>query len=168
MTKFIIRSFTFVFALAAFIMTATAHEQTHGDLILHHAWARATPGGAKTGAAYVRIENHGMQADKIIGVASPIAAKVEIHTMSMENDVMVMKPAGDVEIPSHGTVELKPHGLHIMLMGLKQPLKEGDTFPVTLTFEKAGPVDLQVVVEATDSTGTGHDAGGEEGEDHTH
>jgi copper(I)-binding protein len=167
MNKIILRTFTLVFALAAFVMTATAHEQQHGDLLLHHAWARATPGGAKTGAAYVRIENHGMATDKLIGAAADIAAKVEIHSMSMENDVMVMAPAGEIEIPAHGIVELKPHGLHIMLMGLTQPLKEGDTFAVTLTFEKAGPVDLQIVVEATDSDGSGHD-GAEGGGDHTH
>jgi copper(I)-binding protein len=158
----------FIFALLAALtlaLPAAAHEQKHGDLLLHHAWARATPAGAKAGAAYVRIENHGTSADTLTGAAADIAAMVEIHRMSDENGTMVMAPAGPVEIPAHGTVELKPHGLHIMLMGLKQPLREGDTFPVTLTFAKAGPVELQVVVEAIGGTG-GHDEG--EGEEHSH
>jgi copper(I)-binding protein len=159
-------------ALAALAIPATlstpsfAHEQKFGDLVLHHAWARATPAGAKTGAVYVRIENHGMAEDKLIGVASDIAAKVEVHNMTMENNTMVMGPAGDLVIPMHGMIELAPHGLHIMLMGLKKPLAEGDTFAVTLTFEEAGSVDLQVVVEAIGSEG-GHD-GDEGGEEHSH
>lgn len=155
-------------AVAALAAPSFAHEQKLGDLVLHHAWARATPAGAKTGAVYVRIENHGMAEDKLIGVASDIAAKVEVHNMTMDNGTMVMGPAGELPIPMHGTLELAPHGLHIMLMGLKKPLSEGDTFPVTVTFEMAGAIDLQVVVEAIGSEG-GHDgeAGGE-GEEHSH
>lgn len=140
-----------VMSLPGLVQSAAAHEQTLGNLVLHHAWARATPGGAKSGAAYVEIENKGDQPDKLLGAAADIAEMVEIHKMSMENDVMVMKPAGALDIPAHGKVELKPHGLHIMLMGLKHPLKEGDTFPVTLTFEKAGSVELQVVVDKVDA-----------------
>lgn len=142
--------------LPGLVETASAHEQTAGDLVLHHAWARATPGGAKSGAAYVEIENKGDQPDKLLGAASDVAAMVEIHTMSMENDMMVMKPAGVLDIPAHGKVVLKPHGLHIMLMGLKQPLKEGDTFAVTLSFEKAGNVELQVVVDKIDAMESMH------------
>ena len=70
--------------------------------------------------------------------------------------MMTMKPAGAVDIPAHGKVELKPHGLHVMLMGLKKPLAEGDTFVVTLTFAKAGSVDLQVVVGKVDDMGEEH------------
>lgn len=160
-----------ILTLAALVSLATpafAHEQKLGDLVLHHAWARATPAGAKTGAVYVRIENHGMAEDKLIGVASDIAAKVEVHNMTMENDTMQMGPAGEVAIPMHGTVNLAPHGLHIMLMGLKKPLTEGDTFPVTVTFEKAGSVDLQVVVEPIGSDGSHDGEEGGEGEDHSH
>jgi len=153
------------FALSLLVAAASAHEQKHGDLLLHHPWARATPAGAKTGAAYVRIENHGPAADILTGAASDIAAKVEIHNMTMENGTMVMGPAGEIEIPSHGTVELKPHGLHIMLMGLKQPLAEGDMFTVTLTFAKAGAVDLQVIVEGIGSE-SGHDGDSHDGEGH--
>lgn len=161
MRKFILAAATF----AAFAFPAFAHEQQIGNLLLHHAWARATPAGAKTGAVYVRIDNHGMEADRLIGVAGAIAAKVEVHNMTMSGDTMQMGPAGEVEIPSHGSVALEPHGLHIMLMGLTKPLNEGDTFPVTLTFEKAGSVDLQVVVEPIGSDGA-HD--GEDTDHSTH
>jgi copper(I)-binding protein len=164
------RNFIFAFlAIVTFALPAAAHEFKLGDLVLHHPWARATPGGAKAGAAYVRIDNHGMAADKLIGASAAIAAKVEIHNMSMENGAMVMAPAGDIEIPSHGSVELAPHGLHIMLMGLKQPLVEGETFPVTLTFEKSGDVEVDVLVEAIGSDSGGHgEMPTEDGEEHTH
>ena len=133
-------------SLPALAEQAAAHEQILGDLVLHHAWARATPAGAKSGAAYVEIENKGDQPDRLLGVTSTVATKAALHQMSMENDVMAMQPAGALDIPAHARVALKLHGPHIMLMGLKQPLKEGSTFPMTLTFEKAGSVDLQVVV----------------------
>ncbi|MBI2255729.1 MAG: copper chaperone PCu(A)C [Proteobacteria bacterium] len=152
--------FTFLFAafvaISSFGNLATAHEQKLGALVLHHAWSRATPAGAKTGAAYVKIENTGDTADQLLSVSADIAAMTEVHQMTMENDMMKMGPAGVVDIPPHGVVELKPHGLHIMLMGLKKPLTEGDTFPVTLTFAKAGKVDLQIVVGKVDDMGEEH------------
>lgn len=152
--------FTFLFAafiaIAGITGLAAAHEQKLGDLILHHAWARATPAGAKTGAGYVKIENTGDTPDQLLSVSSDIAAMTEIHQMTMENDMMKMGPAGAIDIPAHGVVELKPHGLHIMMMGLKKPLVEGDTFPVTLTFAKAGKVDLQIVVGKVDDMGEEH------------
>lgn len=147
------------FLFAALIATAglgglaAAHEQKLGALILHHAWSRATPNGAKTGAAYVKIENTGDTPDQLLSASADIAAMTEVHQMTMDNDMMKMGPAGPVDIPAHGVVELKPHGLHIMLMGLKKPLAEGDTFPVTLTFAKAGKVELQVVVGKVDDMG---------------
>jgi copper(I)-binding protein len=143
-------------ALGGLSLSAAAHEQKAGDLMLEHAWARATPGGAKAGAVFVTIENHGAEADQLVGASSDVAAMTELHQMVMENDVMKMSPAGIIDIPSHGKVELKPHGLHIMLMGLKQPLVEGDTFVVTLEFAKAGKVDLQVVVDKVDAMGSAH------------
>lgn len=128
-------------------------ELPHGDLLLRDAWARATPGGARTGAAYLRIENHGDTPDTLVGAAADIAERVEIHSMTMENDTMVMGPAGEIAIPAHGAIELKPHGLHIMLMGLKQPLAEGDSFPVTLDFAKAGSVQIEIDIHGIGSSG---------------
>jgi copper(I)-binding protein len=143
-------------ALGGLSLSAAAHEQKAGDLLLEHAWARATPGGAKAGAVFVKIENHGDTADQLLGASSDVAAMTEVHQMSMENDVMTMKPAGVLDIPAHGELVLKPHSYHVMLMGLKKPLVEGDTFVVTLEFAKAGKVDLQVVVGKVDDMGEEH------------
>ena len=143
-------------ALGSLGTVAAAHEQKLGDLVLHHAWSRANPAGAKSGAVFVTIENTGDMPDQLLSASSDVAAMTEIHQMSMENDIMVMKPAGILDIPAHGKVELKPHGLHIMLMGLKQRFAEGDTFAVTLTFAKAGSVTLQVVVDKVDAMGSAH------------
>jgi copper(I)-binding protein len=143
-------------ALGSLGTVAAAHEQKLGDLVLHHAWSRANPAGAKSGAVFVTIENTGDMPDQLLSASSDVAAMTEIHQMSMENDIMVMKPAGILDIPAHGKVELKPHGLHIMLMGLKQRFAEGDTFAVTLTFAKAGSVTLRVVVDKVDAMGSAH------------
>ncbi|WP_374653434.1 copper chaperone PCu(A)C [Dongia sp.] len=143
-------------SLGGFTTLASAHEQKAGDLVLEHAWSRATPGGAKTGAVFVKIENHGDTADQLLSASSEIAAMTEVHQMSMENDMMTMKPAGVLDIPAHGELVLKPHSYHVMLMGLKKPLIEGDTFIVTLEFAKAGKVDLQVVVGKVDDMGEEH------------
>ncbi len=140
----------------ALTTVASAHEQKAGDLVFHHAWARATPAGAKAGAAFVRIENIGDAADQLLSASSDVAAMTEIHQMSMENNTMTMKPAGVLDVPAHGELVLKPHSYHVMLMGLKKPLNEGDTFVVTLTFAKAGKVDLQVVVGKVDDMGEEH------------
>lgn len=142
---------TLSLSIMAFGSFAAAHEQKVGDLILHHAWSRANPASAKSGAVFVTIENTGDTADELISVTTDVAAMSAVHEMSMANDIMTMKPAGNLAIPPHAKVELKPHGLHIMLMGLKKHFAEGDTFPVTLTFAKAGTVTLQVVVDKVDA-----------------
>ena len=143
-------------SLMALGSLAAAHEQKVGDIVLHHAWSLAYPAGAKSVAVFVTIENTGDTPDQLLSVASDVAAMTEVHEMSMANDIMTMKPAGILDIPAHGKVELKPHGLHIMLMGLKQRFAEGDTFAVTLTFAKAGTVVLQVVVDKVDAMGAHH------------
>lgn len=151
MTRIVAFLLALSLSLTAFGPLAAAHEQKVGDLILHHAWSRANPAGAKSGAVFVVIENTGDTADQLLSVATDVAAMSAVHQMSMDNDVMTMKPAGFLDIPPHAKVELKPQGLHIMLMGLKKRFAEGDTFPVTLTFAKAGTVTLQVVVDKVDA-----------------
>lgn len=131
---------------------------------IDHAWARATPGAAKTGAAYFRIWSP--IDDRLIGLASPVAGKAELHTHIEENDIMQMRSVeGGVAVLAAQALELKPGGsLHVMLIDLKQSLKAGDSFPLTLTFEKAGPRDVTVRVErlgamtSTDDTDMSHNA----------
>lgn len=129
---------------------ATALAQT-GQLEVGHAWARATPGKSQTGAAYVTIVSP--TADQLVSASTPVANKAELHMMEMSGMVMKMRPIAGVTIPPGKPVSLAPGGMHIMLMGLKQPLRAGQSFPLTLTFEKAGPRTVDVAVEKVGATG---------------
>lgn len=134
-------------ALASASILAHAHSFKLGDLQVDHPHARATVPGQPSGAAYLSIENKGKTADKLIAVSSPVAKSAEIHTMSMEGNVMKMREVQVIEIAPGAKVEMKPSdGYHLMLMGLKQPLKKDDKFPLTLTFEKAGKLNIDVHV----------------------
>ena len=149
------RSRALVFlALAIICASPVAAQQVKiGDLVLDHAWARATPGGAKVGGGYLTIENKGATPDKLLGGSSPIAGKVEVHEMTMNNNVMTMRPLKDgLVIPPGQSVTLAPGGYHIMLVELKAPLKKGDKVPVTLAFEKAGQAKITLDVEAVGAT----------------
>jgi periplasmic copper chaperone A len=119
---------------------------------IEHAWARATPGAAKVGAAYLTVR--APAADKLVGATSPVAGRVEFHTHADENGVMTMREvAGGVDLPAGRTVELNPGGVHLMLLDLKRPLKEGESFPLTLAFEKAGKREVTVQVEKVGAMG---------------
>lgn len=139
-----------LFALAAMCSgQASAQQVKAGDLVIDHAWTRATPGGAQVGAGYLTIENRGVTTDKLIGASTPAAAKAEVHEMAMNNGVMTMRPVqGGLSIPPGQSITLAPGGYHIMLMELKAPFKEGDKVPLTLQFEKAGTVDIMLDVQA--------------------
>lgn len=139
--------------LLALVGAAGAHEYRIDSLLIDHPFARATPPGARVGGAFFTIENRGPSADKLMRATSPAAASAEIHSMAMDGNVMRMHAVGALEVPAKSTVTLRPGGLHVMLFDLKQPLKPGDVVPLTLTFEKAGPVDVEVQVESMTSTG---------------
>ncbi|MEI2299861.1 copper chaperone PCu(A)C [Ensifer sp. MJa1] len=113
-----------------------------GDLDISGGSVKAMLPGAKVGGGFLTIKNGGAAEDRLVAVESPAAARVEIHEMKMENDVMKMRKLDDgIALPAGKTVELKAGGLHLMFMDVKAPFKEGDAVPVTLTFEKAGKVD---------------------------
>ncbi|MDP6574349.1 MAG: copper chaperone PCu(A)C [Rhodospirillales bacterium] len=135
-----------VFALFALMAPATAGEYRLGALVVGNSWARATPGVARNGAAYVTIENRGRDADRLIAVSSPAAAGAALHSHAMEAGVMKMRPVAAVEVAPGAVTAMKPGGLHIMLKGLAAPLVEGGSFPLTLTFERAGTLTLEVTV----------------------
>ena len=119
-------------------------------------FAPATPGGAKTGGGYLTIENNGSSPDRLIGGSADIAAKVEMHEMSMKNGVMTMRPLDKgLTIEPGKTVKLAPGGYHLMMMDLKGPLKQGDKVPVTLEFEKAGKVQVSLDVQGVGAQGPG-------------
>jgi len=136
--------------VAGLVLTSAALAQP-AQLEVTNAWARATPGKAENGAAYVTIESP--TADRLVSASSPVAKKAELHTMSMQGMVMKMRPIAGLDVPPGQSVTLKPGGEHIMLMGLNQPLHEGQSFPLTLDFEKAGPRTVTVAVEKAGSNG---------------
>ena len=132
------------FLLAA-LTGAIAPARAESPIKLDQAWARPTVEGQMAGGAFVRIGNGG-GADRLLSASSPAATSVELHTMSMEGDVMKMRQVEVIELPAGKAVELKPGGLHLMFMGLKAPLKAGATLPLTLKFEKAGELTVSVPV----------------------
>ncbi len=143
---------------AGVTLISVAAAAQSGELRITGAWARATPGGAQTAAAYVTIESPG--GDKLTGVSTPAAQKAEIHAMTMNNGVMQMREVDGVDLPPAQKVTLKPGGYHIMLQGLAKPLEAGQTFPLTLDFAKAGMRQVTVTVEKVGAMGPGSDATG--------
>lgn len=135
-----------------------AHQDsvTLGDLTLSNAYTRATPPRAPVAGGFVTIANAGAD-DRLVAAKTPIAGRVEIHEMAMQDNVMQMRELPDgLPIGAGETVELKPGGLHLMFFDLTGPLTEGDTVPVTLTFEKAGEIEIPLAVGAMNARG-GHD-----------
>ena len=125
----------------------TGTTATAGDIAVEGAWARETTLGARAGAVYLTIDNGGDTDDRLVGAASEAAGRAGLHTHLMEDGVMKMRPVEAVDVPAHGGAALKPGGFHVMLTGLKERLKQGATFPLTLDFEKAGKVEVRVKVE---------------------
>jgi copper(I)-binding protein len=122
-------------------LPARADDLKAGDLVISQAWSRATPGGAKVASGYLTIENKGTAPDRLVGGSADAAGKVGVHEMATANGVMTMRQLdGGLALPPGATVKLAPNGYHLMLTDLKHPLKQGDSVPMTLTFEKAGNV----------------------------
>ncbi len=126
---------------------------TVGDLSVTHAWSRATIGADRPAVFYVEVTNKGSADDALIGIKTPIASMPMLHETVVTDGVASMPHAMSVGVPAGATTELTPGGFHGMLMGLTAALKEGDSFPVTLTFERAG--DITVDVEVVSMRGTG-------------
>ena len=136
----------------------SGHHAMSGSIKIENAWARATPGMAKNGGAYFTARNTGKGADRIVGVSADVAEKVELHTHLNDNGIMRMRQVDGVDVPAGGEVAFKPGGYHIMFIGLHKPLKEGERFPVTLMFEKAGKqtVEINVMAVGAMKSGMGH------------
>jgi copper(I)-binding protein len=131
----------------ALVWPAQAAEFTKGDIKIVEPWARATPGGAKVGAGYVTITNTGKAADRLLGGTAATSAVFELHDMTMTDGVMRMRKLDNgIELKPGATVTLRPGGLHLMFIDLKQPLKQGEKFKGTLVFEKAGSIEIEYVV----------------------
>ena len=128
---------------------AQAHGFTQGNIAVGHPYAVPTPPGATTGAGYLRsLANNGPADDRLFDASSPVADHIEMHAMSMDGDVMRMRQVPGITIPAGGHVDMAPgSGYHLMLVGIRQPLKVGDRIPVRLKFEKAGTVDVELHVQ---------------------
>ncbi|PJE31786.1 hypothetical protein SAMN06297129_1812 [Pseudooceanicola antarcticus] len=144
-------------AHAGHAMEAEAGPVTLGALTLSDGFSRATLPNAPVGGGFLTITNNGDSADRLIAVETAVAGHSEIHEMAMEGDVMRMRELEDgLEIPAGETIELKPGGFHLMFMKLQQPLVEGETVDVTLTFETAGTVTLPLAIGAPNAKTHGH------------
>jgi periplasmic copper chaperone A len=127
---------------------ARAHDYQAGAIAIDHVWARATPGGAKVAAGYFTLTNTGTTPDRLIAATAVVAGHVELHEMSMVDGVMRMRPVkGGIELKPGQTLALESGSFHLMMLDLKQPLKQGERIKGTLTFEKAGPVEVEFAVE---------------------
>lgn len=155
-------NFLRLLSLSLLLFAGASHAQS---IVIEKAVARATVGKMPNGAAFLQIENKGAD-DVLLSGSSPAAAKVEIHTMSMDGNVMKMRALDQLELKAGQKLEMKPgSGAHLMLMGLKKPLAVGDKFPLTLNFRKAGKMEVTVEVAAM---GMPKPAGGAAGHDHAH
>lgn len=137
-------------ALAAPVL---AHSFSVGKIAIGHPWTRETAATQTVGGGFLTIRNNGKASDRLISAASPFAAEVQIHNMSMDGGVMKMRQLKEgIAIAAGNTVELKPGGLHIMFIGLKKPFKKGSQIPATLKFERAGSVKVSFAVQPVGST----------------
>jgi hypothetical protein len=126
--------------IAAWVSPALAQVKVEG------AWARPTVPGQQGGGGFMTL--HSERADRLLGGSTPLAERFELHTMTMKGDVMEMRQIDTIDLPAGQRVELKPGGLHVMFIGLKRPLTVGSKVPVTLRFERAGEVKVEMTVMA--------------------
>ena len=143
------------FAIVLATSAASAHDAKPGKLSIDKPWARASIGQGKNAVTYLTVVNHGETADRMLAVTTPVARKAGLHTHLMEGGMMKMRPVAAIEIKGGASTVLKPGGLHVMLMGLKAPLKAGAIFPMTFTFEQAGSIEVEVRVATATAMGAG-------------
>ncbi|MFC0342467.1 copper chaperone PCu(A)C [Paracoccus niistensis] len=139
------------FALSAGFVQAEPVRQ--GDLEVDSAWARASIGTSRPGAAYFTVRNLGDEADRLTGLSSPVSAMPMLHQTTLSEGISRMAHMEAAEIPAGGELTLEPGSMHVMLMELTTPLKEGATFPLTLTFEAGGEITVEVPVFGPGATG---------------
>lgn len=139
-------------ALAALALTAdlavSAHEYETETVKIDHPWLRVPPPGASVAAAYLTLTGKDGGGDRLVSASIPVAERTELHTMTMDSGVMKMRPLENgVAVPAGETIELKPGGMHVMLIGLNAAIVEGGKVKGVLTFEKAGDVEVEFVMQ---------------------
>ena len=143
-------------ALLYAAIAASAHEFKVGNVSIGHPYARPTAPAQPTGGGYLTLTSKGT-ADRLVSASATFAEAVQLHSMRMQGDVMQMREIDAIDLPADTRVELKPGGLHLMFVGLKAPLKVGQTYPLKLKFEKAGEVTVEVKVDAIAAPDTRHE-----------
>jgi len=118
-----------------------------GQVSVEQPWSRATPPGSTIGVGFMQLRNAGAAAERVVGASSPVAERVEMHVTSREGEVMKMRQVQAFEIPAGGAFELKPGGAHLMLMGLKRSLQQGEHVPLTLRLENGGELNVELTVQ---------------------
>jgi copper(I)-binding protein len=151
------RNLSALSAVFALLLVAPSALAQGAGVEVKNAWARATPSGAQTGAAYMTLQSSA--GDRLTGASTPTAQVAQLHTMSMEGGVMKMRQVDGIDLPAGQSVTLKPGSYHIMLTGLAQPLKTGQSFPLTLTFAKAASQTVNVTVQNVGAMGPGGKGG---------
>lgn len=128
------------------LLIACAARGADTGLFIGHVWARPTPPGATVGAVYLDLNNQGTSPERLLRLSSPVAGAVQLHETRDEHGLMKMRQLPFIDVPAGGTVKAAPGALHIMLLGLKKPLLDGDTFALKLLFAAAGELTVQVRV----------------------
>jgi hypothetical protein len=155
----IVRLLAVLAALLPALATASAHDVKVGSLTLSDLWTRAIPPGAPAAAGYLAIANSGAEPDRLIAVSTPLAESSELHVTAVRDGVASMRPlAGGIGIAAGGSIALAPGGMHIMFMHPGDWAQDGDTVPVTLTFQKAGTVETFLHVLAIGAPGPTSDS----------
>lgn len=144
-------------ALVILTVRMTGASETKGELSVSKAWARPSMGDTDKTAVYLTIDNAGAAGDRLTGVRTSVSKNAEIHETRQEDGVMKMRHLEEgVAVPAEGTFVFEPAGHHIMLLGLERSLEKGETFPLTLEFEKAGEVEVPVSISMTPPANGGH------------
>jgi copper(I)-binding protein len=129
-------------------LALSAHAQTSGSstIVVEQAWARATPNGAKTGAIYMTLLNKGTADDRLLGASTAMAEEIQFHSEVNENGMVKMRRLSSITVHPGTAITLKPNAIHAMMIGLREPMKKGQSFPLTLQFEKAGGITITVPI----------------------
>ena len=159
MVKLVAIIFAITAAAQAASLALAQGAQAADGIQVTEPWARATGKTARSAVAYLSVENTGDAADTLVAASTPAAGRVALHTHIKDGDVMRMRAVQSIEVGPRSKVRLQPGGLHLMLTELKGPLAEGSHFPLTLRFEKAGEVTVEVAVQGAGSMGKGHGSG---------
>jgi copper(I)-binding protein len=144
-----------VFAAAMLLAAPSLAYAADGKIVVSDAWARSSSGLTRASAVYLTLSNQGSEPDRLQSVRTPAAQRAELHTTVHQGDIMRMQRVDSIEIPPGQTVHLSPGRYHVMLMTLAKPLTQGEKFPLTLRFARAGEMTVEVAVQAPSAMAPG-------------